>query len=359
MHILLATPAAPGSLSGNRVTAERWARIFAELGCQVTVSSGAVSDAELGDADLLVALHARKSAALIERFAALFPHRPLIVILTGTDLYADLPVSAEARRSLELATLLVALQPLAVRALPPHLAPKVRTIVQSAVAPVPRPEPLADSFEVVVSGHLREVKDPFRTALAARLLPAASRLRVSHLGEATSPEMEEQARSEMAENPRYHWLGALPRNEALETLARARLLSHTSLLEGGANVLSEAFACGVPVVASRIDGNTGLLGEDHPGLFPVGDTEALAALLRKAETDADFYAELQRRSDDRAPLVTPEREREGWRGVLEEISRFSGLRSNSLKIERSACDFQGSAIELGECLLSCSRRHLT
>jgi glycosyltransferase involved in cell wall biosynthesis len=140
-----------------------------------------------------------------------------------------------------------------------------------------------------VLGHLRPVKDPFRTAEAARLLPASSRIRVLHAGAALSPAMEHQARAEEAINSRYRWLEDLPRWKALRLLARSRLLVLTSLMEGGANTISEAIAAGVPVLASRIPGSVGLLGTQYPGYFPVGDTAALAALLTRAETDTKFY----------------------------------------------------------------------
>ncbi len=145
-----------------------------------------------------------------------------------------------------------------------------------------------------VLGHLRPVKDPFRTALAARLLPASSRVRVLHLGAALSEEMAERARQEAAANPRYRWLGELPRWRALRVLGRCRLLALTSEMEGGANAISEAAALSVPVIASRIGGSVGLLGADYPGYFPVGDTAALARLLERAETDTRFYRTLRR-----------------------------------------------------------------
>ena len=117
-------------------------------------------------------------------------------------------------------------------------------------------------------GHLRPVKDPFRTALAARLLPTTSRLRVLHVGKALSADMAERAHTEMAENPRYRWLGELPRWQALRVLARSHVLVLSSLTEGGANVISEALALGVPIVASRIAGSIGLLGDRLSGILP-------------------------------------------------------------------------------------------
>jgi putative glycosyltransferase (TIGR04348 family) len=242
--------------------------------------------------DLMIALHARRSFAAIERFHQLYPERPLLVALTGTDLYGDIRTNQEAQQALEFASALILLQPKGIEELPPHLRAKARVIYQS----VPRPSRLVPkaktTFDVCVLGHLREVKDPFRTALAARQLPAASRLRIVHVGKALSDDMATRAQAEMAENPRYHWLGELPRWRALRVLARSHLLVLSSLSEGGANVISEALAMQVPIIASHIPGSIGLLGDAYPGYFPVQDTTALAHLLHQAETDTTFYAAL-------------------------------------------------------------------
>lgn len=317
LTILLALPPGAESLSGNRVSAERWAAILTDLGHTVAIAESLPEDPP--GPDLLIALHAKKSAPLVARFHALYPERPRIVALTGTDLYGDIRSDAAARQTLALATHLVVLQPAAVAELPAALRSKTRVIVQSARCPAARPQPEREVFEVIVSGHLREVKDPFRAAAASRLLPAESKIVIRHLGAALSPQMAEQARREMAQSPRYRWLGALPREEALARLAAARLLVVSSFLEGGANVVCEAIACGVPVLTSRIAGSLGLLGDDYPGVFPVGDTAALAALLWRAETEPAFYAALRERVRDLRPLVAPEREREAWRALLAEL----------------------------------------
>jgi len=200
---------------------------------------------------------------------------------------------------------------------------KARVIYQSVQVPA-RAEPIrADLFEVCVMGHLRPVKDPLRTALAARLLPDASRIQVFHLGGALSEELAEQARAEAARNRRYHWLGEFPQSEALGVLSRCRLLSLTSESEGGANVISEAVVAGVPVISSHIAGSIGLLGEDYPGYFPVGDTQALANLLRRAETDSEFYNSLRDCCARLRPLFHPVREKQSWDDLLREL--FPGL----------------------------------
>ena len=267
----------------------------------------------------MVALHARRSFPAIAQFRRLYPTRPLIVALTGTDLYGDIKTSAEAQQSLELATRLIILQPQGMAALPDHLHAKTRVIYQSVVGPKRPPAKPTRTFDVCVLGHMRDVKDPFRTALASRLLPTTSRIRVLQVGQALSPDMMQTAQAEADANPRYHWLGELPRWRARGVLARSHILVLSSKMEGGANVISEALAVPVPILASRISGSIGLLGQDYPGYFPVGDTQGLARLLEKVERDTAFYQALAAWCQRLAPLVHPERERESWRQLVQEL----------------------------------------
>lgn len=315
MNICLVTPAPAHSRNGNRVTALRWAGILRELGHRVVIEQ----EYEGRACDVMVALHARRSFPSVERFRRQYSASPLVLALTGTDLYEDIRTSDPARQSLEMASRLVVLQPLGIAELPEHLRDKARVLYQSATRAPGRVSGAANLFEVCVLAHLRPVKDPLRVAMAARLLPASSRIRVTHLGAALSEEMGERARAETACNPRYRWLGELPRWKALRILARCRLLVLSSQLEGGANVISEAIAASVPVLSSRIPGSIGILGPEYPGYFPVGDTQALASLLARAETDAAFYSTLRDWCERLTPLVDPARERQGWESLLREL----------------------------------------
>jgi glycosyltransferase involved in cell wall biosynthesis len=174
-----------------------------------------------------------------------------------------------------------------------------------------------------VVGNLRAEKDPFRCALAARSLPFTSRIRITHAGKAHSEKFAGQARALASAEPRYRWLGEVPRWQVRRLLSRAHLLVQSSVMEGGANAVAEALAAGVPVIASRIVGNVGMLGEDYPGYYPVGDERALAMLLEQTETDATFYGLLKARCAARRSLTLPEREREALGDLLEEVSRDS------------------------------------
>lgn len=274
-----------------------------------------------------------------------------MVALTGTDIYSDLPASRRALESIRWATDLVALQERAVHAVPAAARRKVFLIEQSvdlpasvlrarrranaawavrATTPIrsPRrgrragdPPALPRPFPVCVLGHLRRVKDPFRVTAALRRLPEASAIEVVHAGAALSAAMAARARREAARTPRWRWVGDLPHVQALELLARSRVVVLPSLLEGGPGVLSEAIAIGVPVIATRVEGVVGLLGRGHPGLFAPGDTQALTRLLRRAESDPRFLERLARAGARRSSRVSPDRERAAWRDLIARIER--------------------------------------
>lgn len=314
MHIALITPYGVESKSGNWHTAARWTAFLREAGHRVDVSTAWNGE----PADMMIALHARRSAPSIHAFAAKHPDRPLIVVLTGTDLYRDIRHDTDAQTSLKLAHRLVVLQEKGVEELAPELTAKTRIIYQSA-PDIPRHPPSQDSFEVLVIGHLREEKDPFRSALAAALLPEHSRIQITHLGRALSAEMEDKARELESRISRWHWQGEVSHEEVADRLSRAHLMIISSLMEGGANVICEALAAGVPVIASDIPGNIGMLGQDYPGYYPVGDEHHLVQVLSRAESAENFYNELVCLCRERRTLMTPESEGTNVRKLVNEF----------------------------------------
>lgn len=179
-RLALVTPYGAATNNGNWHTAARWAR-FLRARYRVELCTEWAG----GDHDALIALHARRSAPSIHTFAAAHPQRPLIVVLTGTDLYRDIKTDAAAQRSLQLATRLVVLQDEGVRELPAALAQKTSVAYQSTPILVPAPR-RRRSFDVVVLGHLRDEKDPRLAMDAARRLPADSPVRILHIGAALS-----------------------------------------------------------------------------------------------------------------------------------------------------------------------------
>lgn len=315
LRIALVTPYLPEARNGNAHTALRWRRCLRAAGHRVRMAL----DWDGGAADLMIALHARRSAVGIRRFAERHPDRPLIVVLTGTDLYRDILSDAAAQASLKLASHLVVLQEAGLAAVPAEYRGKARVIYQSA--PSWQPAARARSrFEICVVAHLRAEKDPLRAAYAAALLPAESRIRVRHVGQALAPEWAAEAERCAREIPRWQWLGLRRHGETRRLIARSHLLVNSSQMEGGAFVLIEAITAGVPVLASRIPGNVGMLGLDYAGYFPLGDEAALAALMRRAETEPGFYALLQRQCAARAPRFEPARECAAIEQLIEEAT---------------------------------------
>ncbi len=304
MYISLVTPAARGSRAGNRATAERWARLLRNAGHRVEISL------EVDErADLLLALHAWRSHEAVRRFRDRHPRRPIVLALTGTDIYRFQHSHPEpTAASMEMADALIGLHERVADDLPPWCHDRLSTVFQSAEPLKRRLDPLKSCFEVAVIGHLREEKDALRAAWAARALPAESRIRIVQLGRAHDRTWQRHAEQELTENPRYRWRGEVPRGQVRQVLARARLMVMSSIMEGGANVVSEACVAGLPVIASDIAGNVGLLGTDYPGYYPMGDTQALRDRLLQAEQNPDYLASLRRHCQARAPLFHPETE---------------------------------------------------
>jgi len=102
-------------------------------------------------------------------------------------------------------------------------------------------------------------------------------------------------------------------------------------MEGGANVICEATAAGVPVIASRISGNVGMLGPGYPGYYPLADERSLARRIRRAALDPDYYARLKRLTAARRALFRPAAERAGLRELLAELKGLQPARSSSAR----------------------------
>ncbi|MEM5436390.1 selenoneine biosynthesis selenosugar synthase SenB [Paraburkholderia diazotrophica] len=310
-RIFIASPALRSANNGNWQTANRWFR-FLRTDYEVSL------DAEWPPADqrheppaCLIALHARRSAPSIARFAGACPGRPLVVVLTGTDLYRDIRVDESARRSLDLATHLVVLQEEGLAEMTAAHRAKCRVIYQSA--PTRKTDASSTrrrrTFDVVFVGHMRAEKDPRTPMRALERLPDDSRVRLIHIGRALENEYRLAAQALQARAwptvRRYVWYEGLAHGATLRRIANADAMVISSVMEGGANVIIEAVNAGVPVLASRIAGNIGMLGRDYDGYFPPGDDVALAALLDRASRDRAFLTALQQQCARRAPLFAP------------------------------------------------------
>jgi len=315
-RIAIVTPARAGARNGNRHTAQRWAAHLRAVGHRVSVDTAWNGK----PCDLLVALHARRSHKSVVEYKRRCAGNPLVVALTGTDLYRDLPASRTAQQSLELADLIVTLQSEASNRLTGKLQAKTRVVYQSSDASVRHALP-KDRFRVAVVGHLREEKDPFRTALALSHVKRDLDLEVVQIGDALSPAFARKARQLMRREPRYRWLGGRTHRQALGWIARSHALVVSSVMEGGANVICEAARIGTPVLASRMSGNIGMLGRSYPGYFPLFDDNALSRLIRKCLEEKKYYQILKRALATRRRLFAPSAERAALSNVISEALR--------------------------------------
>jgi putative glycosyltransferase (TIGR04348 family) len=316
--VVIVSPALADANNGNWQTAHRWASFLADSARVRIVKEW--PDESAGSDELMIALHARRSAPAIHAWARMRGPSRLAVVLTGTDLYKDIRSDAQARHSLELASRLVVLQEMGVQELAPDHRAKARVIYQSE----PSRDEVAktrDRLVAVMVGHMREVKSPQTLLDAARLLHGHGDIEILHIGRAEEEIWAQRARETAEACPHYRWLGALSHEETRSAIQHAHVLVHTSAIEGGAHVIMEAVCSGTPVLASRVPGNVGMLGADYEGYFEHGDAAALARLLvacrlaQPADDPARFgLARLRAQCALRAPLFAPQAER---RKVLE------------------------------------------
>jgi putative glycosyltransferase (TIGR04348 family) len=305
---IIVCPAVAQSNNGNWRTAARWRRMLAPI------VRSTIAEQWTGEPfGLMLALHARRSAASIAawdeaRTRAGEPGRlPLIVVLTGTDLYRDIRSDAGAQQSLRVADALVVLQDEGPESLPPAVRDKAIVIYQSGGHRRTLPK-TRRHLRAVMVGHLRDEKCPQTLFEAARILRGRADIKIDHVGGALAPGFGQLAAATARACPHYRWLGALPHSETLQRIQRAHLLINASSMEGGAHTVLEAVRAGTPVLASRIAGNVGMLGADYAGYFACADAGALARLLERCRDEPALLATLRRQCRTRASLFEPRSE---------------------------------------------------
>jgi putative glycosyltransferase (TIGR04348 family) len=308
-QVTIVTPARPGMRSGNLHTATRWAAMLRASGFAVRI----LQSWDGRPADALIALHAKRSHASVARWKDAHPAAPLIVTLTGTDLYRDLPRSAQARRSLELADRLIVLQDAAPKLLAARHRKKAAVVYQSSGTAL-RSAPPPRRFRVTVVGHLRDEKDPFRAVRAVSLIDDPA-IEVVQLGGALDAAHDREARRWMRREKRYRWIGTQPHSRTLRWIAQSHVLVVSSRMEGGANVIAEAARIGTPVLASRMSGNLGMLGPRYPAYFRTGDHAALARLIARC-MHGQVYQGIKGALAERRHLFAPAQERRALLGVV-------------------------------------------
>lgn len=314
--LVLVTPALADANNGNWQTARRWARLLAPAYRVRLAARWAAGDAP---ADAMLALHARRSAESIAAWRQAHPRAPLVVALTGTDLYRDIATDAQAQRSLQLADALVVLNDLGARSLPEALRGRCHLVLQSCSRRASRADKPQRWLRAVAVGHLRPEKDPLTLFAAVRLLGGCADIRIDHIGRALDEQLGQQAQSLARACPAYRWLGGLPHARARARIQAAHVLVHPSRMEGGAHVVIEALRSGTPVLASRIEGNVGLLGPGWGGYFEPGDAAGLAERLQQLRHEPDMLATLQQQAVQLQSRFEPSAEADALRAVIDPL----------------------------------------
>jgi putative glycosyltransferase (TIGR04348 family) len=318
LSLLIVTPYLADANNGNWRTARRWQQLLTPH-YRVKIVDGIEITQLRSKPDVIIALHARRSHQAIVAAKKNFSTVPLIVVLTGTDLYRDIAESIEAQQSLVLADALIVLQEDAIQYVPTIHRKKTHIVFQSASTLMPGKK-ISDKLNCVVVGHLRKEKSPETIFEAATLLAANENIHITHIGDSLDDALSSQAKHLTATRNNYRWVGALAHGLTRAAIKRAHLLIHPSIMEGGANVIVEAITAGTPVIASKMSGNVGMLGANYAGYFPVGDAPALAKLLQRIIVEPNLYTRLNTACKARGALFTPDEERRRLDNIICQLS---------------------------------------
>jgi putative glycosyltransferase (TIGR04348 family) len=311
--ICIISPALAAANNGNWQTAKRWQHM---LSTDYHVEIMLQWDGKPFDA--MLALHARRSADSIAQWAAKFPEKLIVLALTGTDLYRDIAVDPVAQQSLKLAHRLIVLQDMGPKSLPAEFQSKCQVIFQST----PRRQSVTKTtkkLRALMVGHLRSEKSPETYFEATKHISTRKDIVLDHIGAPLDADLGEQARQLALQVPTYRFLGEKTHEQTRARIARAHVLVHPSRMEGGAHVVMEAVMSGTPVLASRIDGNVGMLGAGYDGYFPVGDAQALANMLLRCKNEPHFLDHLSKQCALRTPLFEPLAEKTSLLGLFAAI----------------------------------------
>jgi hypothetical protein len=240
------------------------------------------------------------------------------VVLTGSDVARDIDTDAGAAAALAHATHLVVRQARALNRLGPSQQARARIIEPSAPRRVMRNK-ARTRFDVAYAAPLCAESDPLTLLNAVCALPPDSPVRLLHMGAAHDEALASAARHVQSHGKQYQWLGEPLPHDTRRWIARARTVVHCDAVDGAALAVVDAVRSHVPVLATRIPVHQGLLGHDYEGLFDVGDSRGLAALLQRVSTDEPFLRMLARRCEAQAPRFAPERESAAVRSLLADM----------------------------------------
>jgi len=315
MRVLVTTPYGVDSLQGNTVSAKRIASLLEEAGLESVV----VSDGDdFSNTDVLIALHARKSAHFIDDYLSKNPRGKVLLYLTGTDLYADIPNGcAICQRTMQLADKLVVSQEASLNSVPDQFHSKTEVIYTSIELPEVVSTEVDEVPLISCVGHLRAVKKPLMGVKAMQLIEGDLQLKL--LGNVVDEDLGAEAHMWQKKDERFQWLGCVSHEKTMEWVSRSVATLNTSVMEGGANSVGESIVLGVPVLASNIEGNVGMLGEDYDGYFSAESEAELAELMQRVIYDEVFLEHLREQVRKRSVKFTRENEKRGWLDLIKGV----------------------------------------
>ena len=150
--------------------------------------------------------------------------------------------------------------------------------------------------KIIFTGALDYRKNvPLLIAAFKQLVDSGTRATLDIIGSGPElPRLEAMVRN-FGLSGTVSFLGAFP--EIAPYLQRAQVFALPSRYEGLPNVILEAMACGLPVVATAVGGVPDIIKNGENGLLvDSGDAGALCGALRKLLEDQDLAAELGARA---------------------------------------------------------------
>lgn len=316
MHdALIHSPYPRQKSQGNAVTALRMQNLLLESGLDVAIH-------ERGDAPMharcLIALNARKSAREIFDFHHRQPESAIVSLLTGTDVnHPEMEdLSSATIKALRLSTSVVSLHDGFTHRIPEDLLGKTKVIYPSVQLPSGFSHCPVEPKKVMIAGNYRVEKNPTLMMSAVRKL---AELPLDFHAYGAGGDYQEHLDQTAAECSNFYFHGVQDHGVVLKEMQSMHALLNTSTEEGGANAICEAVAIGLPVLASRIDGNIGMLGFDYEGFFTSGDLQSLTDLLTRMDRDEAFYQTLKRQVAARARCFSYQYEAEQWAALVRKM----------------------------------------
>ncbi len=279
MRILILTPAAFPSLTGNAITTERWRRALTERNIAVEVvsadgldSHSFVEQLHRFHPDLIHVYHVFKSGAVLlnDHTSHAWNSLPLVVSPGGTDLNLDLGDPQREKkilRILEMASLIVSQSADMVQSLVqqhPELGKKIITISKATCWFGDEPYNLRnitgcapEDVLFFLPAGIRPVKGNLECLLAMEQVHAMRRnARFTAAGPALDAVYAARFEREVKRlNGFARWIPFILPAAMRSAYESSDVVLNASLSEGLSNSLLEAVAAGRPVLASDIPGN--------------------------------------------------------------------------------------------------------